>query len=517
MKYKIFKPSFGLFVPATALFLILFSCKKKFASCNIHLPTTAEPIPFTILSEESEVREGVRICGTKVVKWGPHYSEIMSLDPLGGVIYPLAVLNYNSFEKGEYIPISGDRKSAVVSISLSNISGIVSEKIENPSLSSVREAIQKILQSKTSGGTAAKISWSQKQVFSENHFRLTVQGNFGSLWADINASYEYNNNEIIGRFLFEFTQEYYSIDADAPQPGIQNFFKTSPDCTQVGGVSPVWVSSVKYGRKVYLMVESRTYDYSHMGEIEASFNSFFASGGVSAGSTLSKLMDEKSIKGVIIGGPAYQGIKAITDIKGLKDYLLAGANFNEKSPGVPLSYTLRFINDNSIAKLALFDQFTIRDCIIAPAHTTSFQPTSISEIKLNHTDGDKEFSGKGPNVKMKIDLYLSTNQREVWARINLRMSEAGGDNTTGSRIYEVKLWTCPAGKKIVKIASRKSQTVEYTDNDILFDEFNFPISDIVKNVKFRGDTDGDDLDLSDIESTGHLHKLVFNKIFVEIQ
>lgn len=503
-------------------FATIPACQKNtISSCDAQLPQLLNPVPFSILSDTGTASDGIRVCTTKEAEWGPEYGEVMSLDPQGGVIHPLAILNYNSFKDGAYIPIVGDRKPAIISISLSNITGKVAEKIEEPSLSSVREATQKILQSKTGSGTAAKISWRQSQIYSENHFRLSVGGNYGNLWADISAQYEYKNNEVISRFLFQFTQEYYSIDVDAPQPGMQNFFEQEINCSQAGGLSPVWVSSVKYGRKVFLMIESKSYDYSHMGEIQASFDGFLASGGVTVETTLSKLMQEKSIKGVIIGGPAYQGIKAITSTAGLKEYLLAGANFNENSPGVPLSYTLRFVNDNSIAKLVMYDKFTIRDCKIIPAIPATpfeFQPGSISEIRLIHTKGDKEFSGNGPKVTLKTTLSLSSNNKEVWAKIDLTMVENGGDNTTGSRTgrdsYDVKLWTCPSGKKITQITSSGFQQVNYTDTDIFLDKYDFDVNNVIKHVEFRGDTDGDDLDLSDIESTGHLHTLTFNKVTV---
>lgn len=96
------------------------------------------------------------------------------------------------------------------------------------------------------------------------------------------------------------------------------------------------------------------------------------------------------------------------------------------------------------------------------------------------------------------------------------MKETQSDWTTGAIIYEIKLWSCPSGKKINKITSKASQTFEYTDTDNGYDEFNFPASDVISNVKLLGDTDGDDLDLSDIESTGHLHYLKFNKVGVEL-
>lgn len=506
-----------LIVSITAT-IVIHSCQKMASSvsCQITMPQVPVEVPFTILSESSEVIDGQVTCTEQQVEFGPQFGEVMSLDPQSTVIYPMAVLNYKSFQDGTYIPVVGKRLPATISISLSNITGQVSKTIEEPSLASVREAIQEILLSKAGGGTTAKISWQQSEIYSEKHLKLSIGANYGNLLMDINGQYNYSSNEIIGRFLFTFTQEYYSIDADAPQPGIDNFFKQDMNCSQVGGESPVWVSSVKYGRKVYLMIESKSYDYSHIGELKASFDAFFSSNGVSVDTKLSSLMNEKSIRGIIMGGPSYEGIKAINDISQLKSYLLAGANFNAKSPGVPLSYTLRFVNDNSIAKLVLYDKFTIRDCQLLPPNTISFQPEPISDLKLNHDKGDKEFDGNGPLVTLVANLFVSDDEREVWARIKVNMTETTGDKSSSSREYQVKLWRCPADKKIAGIVGQKVQKFEYTDSDLNYDKFDFPINKIIKRVEFLGDTAGDDIDLSDIESTGHLHKLSFNRIKVEL-
>ena len=55
--------------------------------------------------------------------------------------------------------------------------------------------------------------------------------------------------------------------------------------------------------KLDRMIESKSYNYSHMANIQASFDAFFSSGGINIDTRLSKLMQENSIKGVIIGGP----------------------------------------------------------------------------------------------------------------------------------------------------------------------------------------------------------------------
>lgn len=202
----------------------------------------------------------------------------------------------------------------------------------------------------------------------------------------------------------------------------------------------------------------------------------------------------------------------------MKKYLLEGANFNLSSPGVPLSYTLKFVKDNSVAKLVNYDKFTIRECtIVPPASSTTTIKATIDEVKLNHISGDKEFSGWA-KVTLKVSLYRYNKNRELWARVYIKMKEPGGDGTTGERTLEKKIWTAPSGMQIQQfLTSPTSQIYTYTDNDVNYDEVFFPVrNNLISYAKFLGDTDGDDLTLSDIESTGHLHRLTFNPIQVRL-
>lgn len=523
-----------IFLPLALITLIFFiSCKRDTElsrlSCDAEIPQSLNPVPFTILSDSAEGTTGPIECNTKEVEFGPKWSEFISLDPQGSAIWVGGGLYYPSIESGAYTPITGDRKPITISASLPGIGGSAGRRVEHPSLSSVRTAMNEILQQQLQGAaTPAQISWSQTEIYSERHFKLAIGGNYGTLFYDINAKYNYNSNEVIGRFLFQFTQVYYSVDCDAPNAGISNFFNNPPSCSDpaLGGYSPCYVSSVKYGRKVYLMIESKSYDYTHMGNIQASFDAFFSSGGVTVDTRLSKLMQEQSIKGVIIGGPSYEGIKAITEANGLKNYLLKGANFNMSSPGVPLSYTLRFMKDNSVASVVKYDKFTIRECTVIPPNvsTTKFTPTDIDEIRLYRTRGDQEFAGNGPKVTLKVTLAIRNSFKELWVVVDIKMKETQPDSTTGERVYEKKIWTAPTGKKINSAtcaqSSMVSQTHQYTDIGLGMDTYSYPESKLIKYVRLLGDTDGDDVTANsylstDNEKWSHLHELKFNPIKVK--
>lgn len=65
---------------------------------------------------------------------------------------------------------------------------------------------------------------------------------------------------------------------------------------------------------------------------------------------------------MVIGGSATGGVEVVNGIDGLESYLAIGAQFSPTSPGVPLSYTLRNLKDNSLFKLALQAEYSIPEC-----------------------------------------------------------------------------------------------------------------------------------------------------------
>lgn len=520
-----------------AVAVLIASCKKEKElntpsplACG-EIPNSGIAKPFTILSDSTEDPSGGLQCNTKLVEFGPEWKEFISLDPQGSVIWPGADLCYPSIKSGGYTPISCERKPITISVSLPGISGSAGRTLEHPSLSTARTAMNEILQQQIPGsGTPAQISWSQTQIYNEKHFKLAIGGNYGNLFMDINAQFNYNSNSVLGRFLFQFTQVYYSVDCDAPNPGMENFFNIYPSCTQIGGYSPCYVSSIKYGRKVFLMIESSHYDYSAMADIRASFDAFFSSGGVNVNTTLSNLLIAQSVKGVIIGGPSYLGVQVVNSPSRLKDYLLAGANFDMSSPGVPLSYTLRFMKDNSVASIVQYDKFTVRECTIIPPpnpheETKIISPSDVNELRLYRTgSGDQEFDGHGPKVTVTVAYETRNSKKELWQTINVKMIETDADYTTGERSYDRKVYTAPSGKTITYFSNylvgNITDTWIYTDIGHGMDYQSFPTDKLMKYIKFLGDTNDDDVtsgSISNNEDWSHIHKLQFHDVKIKYQ
>lgn len=477
----------------------------------ILIPPTNPPTSWSSTIVDSSAGNGM-ICVEKDIVWGPQYEEILCLNPHGDVIYPGAVFQYESFQDGSYQPIVGDRKPITISASLQGSSSPLNAVIQEPSLSAVRESIETIL-NPFDGTTVADALWNEREIYSEEHFKLAIGANFGTLKFNIAAGFEFNNTEIRSRYLLEFTQVYYSIDMDTPMPGLENWFEKELDNQdQIGEYSPVYVSSVRYGRKVFLLIESKSLSYDQLANVEASFKIFKGSGGVTVDQTLSKLIEEKSVKAIIMGGSAASAIAVISDFSQLKNYLEEGANFSKQSPGVPLAYTLRFIKNNAIAKLQFLDHFTIRECY---PNTAEIEVPDQTFLYPEHIAGDAEFNGNGPKIEAKAWLEVKNNNKEIWLNVSMHSIENGGDLTEGVLQHQYLLYVAPGNRKILSISSDNYSEWLYEDDDDAMDSNELGGDELVRKFEIMGDTAGEDLGAKD---TDHSFISVYlNPVKVKLQ
>lgn len=271
--------------------------------------------PEVVDPESEPVQDGDYLCTTTRYRATAEYDELLVLDPTTDVIYPGAILKGESIETGEYIPVIADRAPMTISVSLENLSGDVSRTIAEPKLSTVRQAIREILNQGTTGATPAHMTFVKERVYSEEHLRLSLGAhyNYSSGVADVRTSFGFDNETTRTRILVKFLQKYYTIDMDPPASA-DELFGGAVAAEDFGAATPVYVSTVTFGRLVLFAIESG----SEYEEVSAALDAAFSSGAHSGDLQLSveheRLLRSSSIKGTIIGG---SGSDAAGTINGL--------------------------------------------------------------------------------------------------------------------------------------------------------------------------------------------------------
>lgn len=495
--------------------------------------TDEQPAPFERkLGTPIEVIEGTIKCITREVEWASEFNEYLNLQPTTEILFPGQLVDigagFNSFR-----PIIAGRDSLVISISLSADSGKSSSNvIKDPSkLGNVRATINDLLNSVAPESTPASINFEISSVKSVEEIDQQLGANVGAYGVKITGAYNFSDKEIKTRQLIKYTQIYYSIEMDLPQSPCDLFnpipsLETAEEL--MNGSSPTYISSVKYGRSVYFMIEST----ENEDKVEKALNVAFNRWGVEAGIDFSRedraVLEKTTIKAYIIGGSADQAVKVFADkMEGLETFITEDANFSLETPGVPISYTLRFLKDNSVAKSVLASKYSISDCEeifeekVLVSNNTVQNPYDGCPIKYH---GDNEFGNPAVNISGKIELKIREDKKAVIAKINVHFDEPVPDNhekDTRARLedeiiaYELR----EHDKEIVAILSDPISYIDYTPNSNGNHVIPFS-SDFIDQIIIQADGGGDDLPCQGFteDPDGRAFvRIIFNKLRLGIR
>ncbi len=273
-------------------------------------------------------------------------SECVLMENLHRHIYPGSILQAASVANYNYKSVSVETKPINVSVSFpaERVTGIIS----NPSLSNTRQFVMDLMQQKGIGQQSASISLDIKQFTAYNQLRTVFGSNVSTatLFGKTSSSISENSATIqksTGMYV-KFIQKYFTLDMDVPQDGF--VIGDVP-----GDYSPVYVSSIAYGRLGVMVIET---DYDYM-EAEAI-----------AKSTVNKLLYKKTttlttdeqnfiktsdVKIYLVGGNGESGVQTVTGVEGFIKHLTDGGEFSASAPGTPIYCSFANLSDNSPYKV----------------------------------------------------------------------------------------------------------------------------------------------------------------------
>ena len=280
------------------------------------------------------------------------YDEQIVLNPQTDVIYPGALVKGESILDGTYTLIPAVRKPITISTSLTG-SGSVSVVVDDPKLSTVREALNDLMNQEYDV-PPANMGFTIEQAYSESQLDLSLRASYKSFGVNVDGGFDFSNKKIQTRLVAKFIQSYYTLDMDLPSKP-SDLFEEDVDQTLFGLYMPMYVSTVTFGRMALFTVESELSET----EVRSYLNASYAGINGSVSADFDEFKAHSTMKVYILGGSGDDAGATINGFEDFKNYIQEGGNYSKSSPGAPISYKLRYIRDNSIGKIVFAASYPI--------------------------------------------------------------------------------------------------------------------------------------------------------------
>lgn len=292
--------------------------------------------------------------------------EYRTFDPNSEIIWPGNLLQGNSIHKATPDPIVVERAPGEFTINLINGSNSSTTSAEVPQVDQTRVvgALNDIL-GENNGLIPANFTYEKYEVQSQEELALKMGVNVSTLTTDVKAKMAFSSEQSFNRILVDFSQIYYSMIYEKPTSLEQVF---APEVTTedlapyiYNGNPPVYISSVTYGRRLYVLIESTSSVTDMQAAISATYNSALVEGSGSVDVNKVKELAENKIKIFAMGGDASDALAAFEgDFSALKNYLQADDQDYLKA--APLSYVMRDLASHQVVNIGVSTTFTVSQC-----------------------------------------------------------------------------------------------------------------------------------------------------------
>ena len=334
--------------------------------------------------------------------------QMVAFNPNADALYPGALIQGKSLPDGVLSPIATKRTDLDITVTdlVHDAPGTsYSQTVANPALATVTDAVQRILDQNLTTQQPAKITYTQSSTNSVEEGFLRLGASYHWLSGNVSGSFQQSAITTNSRFLVRFVQSYFTVSCATPtDPASFIANEASYDSFAIyAGTSnpPVYISSVTYGRELWMLIES-TYQANQMSAtLDAAFGSGLTGGTINLSDEQRKIISESSIQVLLLGGAGTPAIQLVTGDKvtGLQNYLLAGANYSKSSPGVIISYTCRYLLSTDVAKVSSSTEYTIRTSKPNPVPPI----TLVSGLFQFHTGSDDKDDDNHVGIRFTLD------------------------------------------------------------------------------------------------------------------
>ncbi len=254
--------------------------------------------------------------------------------------------------------ISLDRSKGRISVDLPGMVGGDSYVDATPTASGMQEGVKTLLNRwhekyAAKNPAPARMQYESTSAYSMNQLKAKFGSDFEKVGVNLKIDFEAVNKGEKQVEVVDFKQIYYTANFDAPKNPSDVFAPgVTVDQLKTRGIDektpPVYVSSVSYGRQMYVKFETT----SKSTELKAAINAVIKGVPIKPESEWARVLKDTTVTVSIVGGNADGAARVVTGtVEDLKKLIQEGATFSTQNPAVPISYKTAFLKDNQVATI----------------------------------------------------------------------------------------------------------------------------------------------------------------------
>lgn len=331
------------------------------------VPDTDEPAGAPATEEET-IDGVVYNCTTTPYSLTRTPEKIVTLNPDVEVLWVGALLQGEGYVGGigslSELPI---RQRNPMTLTIDLLTGNNSRTVQSPTLATSNQAIGELIDDAMSSGHAAgsNILFTKETMFSYDQMALKMGLSASYSGATIKASLSTDISNETRTVAAYFVQRMFTVSMVLPQDPESVFsddfttemLQRETSSGRMGADNPpVYVSSISYGR---ILIFSFTSTASET-DINATLNVMYNNGefGGELDAKYQEILQTAQIRVVTVGGDANQALALIRS-NDLGQYFAEDAPL---STAKPISYTIRHLKDNVIARVAEATNYNLTTC-----------------------------------------------------------------------------------------------------------------------------------------------------------
>jgi thiol-activated cytolysin len=334
-----------------------------------------EPVDTTSTVEQDGNTE--RTCTRTTYTLQNNFEEVAILRPTQDVIWPGALVEANqSLLDGLPEPARFARSPVKIRVDLPGIGANGTKTIERPDQANVQTAIDEALEwwnaNAYEEGYVNASSSSNRITTSYSSTQASLDVGLNVAWAtgDVQSQFNYETSEERRVVMATYKQAFYTVSfvqESGAQP--EDVFGPGVTLQEVqsafdNDAPPAYVASVTYGRIIMFRMETSS-SYTSA-EVEAAFK--YAAGTQVDGdleARYQEVLSSSTVEVITLGGNAAVASEAVTArTAGDLVPIITGENavYSRSNPGVPISYAVKYLKDDQLAKLGYTTEYTATEC-----------------------------------------------------------------------------------------------------------------------------------------------------------